>query len=48
MRDYSQGVLDPDTKQPFAYEDNIFLRTRPGLSTDPPADGLPSPLPARP
>jgi tetratricopeptide (TPR) repeat protein len=48
MRDYSQGVLDPDTKQPFAYEDNLFLRTRPGLSTDPPADGLPAPLPARP
>ncbi len=48
MRDYCQGVVEPDTKAAFVYEDNIFLRTRPGLTSEPTADGLPAPLPARP
>ncbi|MFO0550408.1 MAG: hypothetical protein U0271_18580 [Polyangiaceae bacterium] len=48
MREYSQVVVDPETKANFKYEDNIFLRTRPGLTSDPAADGMPSPLPVAP
>jgi hypothetical protein len=48
MKDYSQGVLDPGTKQPFVYVDNMFLRTRPGQTAPIPTDGLPAPLPATP
>lgn len=48
MRDYSQGIVDPGTKQPFVYQDNAFLRSRPGLSAPLAADGLPTPLPVSP
>jgi hypothetical protein len=48
MKDYSQGVLDPATKQPFTYVDNMFLRTRPGQTAGLTPDGLPAPLPATP
>lgn len=48
MKDYSQGVVDPDTKSAFVYTDNIFLRSRPGLTKDPSADGMPVALPAGP
>jgi len=45
MREMSQGVIDPETKQPFAYEDGYFLRTRPGMSPLLIPDTLPVPLP---
>ncbi len=48
MKDYSQGVVDPETKSPFVYTDNIFLRSRPGLTKDPAPDGMPVALPAGP
>jgi len=48
MKDYSQGVIDPQSKSPFVYTDNIFLRSRPGLTKDPSPDGMPAPLPAGP
>jgi len=46
MKDYSQGVVDPDTKQPFVYQDDSFLKSRPGLSPPLAPNGLPAPLPA--
>jgi hypothetical protein len=48
IRDYSQGVVDPETKAPFVYTDNFFLRTRPGISAPLTPNGLPTPLPATP
>jgi hypothetical protein len=45
MREFSQGVLDPETKAPFSYTDNYFLRSRPGLTAPLAADGIPAPLP---
>ena len=48
LRDYSQGVLDPDTKSPFVYTDNFFLRSRPGISAPLTPNGLPTPLPVTP
>jgi outer membrane protein assembly factor BamD (BamD/ComL family)/predicted transcriptional regulator len=48
MRDYTQGIVDPSTKQPFVYQDNAFLRSRPGLTAPLAADGLPTPLPVSP
>lgn len=48
IRDYSQGIVDPQTKQPFVYTDNLFLKTRPGLTPDPAPSGMPAPLPVSP
>ena len=48
LREFSQGVLDPETNTAFAYTDDIFLRTRPGMTVDPAVNGMPSPLPAAP
>lgn len=45
MRELAQGVIDPETKQPFVYEDGFFLRTRPGMSPLLVPDTLPVPLP---
>ncbi len=45
MREMSQGIVDPETKRPFAYEDGYFLRTRPGMSPILVPDTLPVPLP---
>ena len=45
MREMSQGIIDPVTKQPFVYEDGLFLRTRPGMSPLLVPDTLPVPLP---
>jgi len=45
MREFSQGVVDPETKSPFTYTDNYFLRSRPGLTAPLAADGIPAPLP---
>src|SRR5262249_49393520 len=42
LREFSQGVLDPETKTPFVYKDGIFLRTRPGMTPPLPPDGMPS------
>ncbi len=48
LKDYSQGLADPISKTPFVYSDNIFLRTRPGLTADPAPNGMPAPLPVNP
>lgn len=48
LREWSQGVLDPDGKKPFEYRDGIFLRSRPGLTPSLTPDGLPAPLPVLP
>jgi hypothetical protein len=45
IREFSQGVLDPETKAPFVYQDNYFLRSRPGLTAPLSPNGLPAPLP---
>lgn len=45
MRELTQGIIDPETKQPFTYEDGYFLRTRPGMSPLLVPDTLPVPLP---
>jgi hypothetical protein len=48
LREYSQGVVDPETKAPFQYTDGVFLRTRPGMAPPLKSDDLPSPLPVQP
>ncbi len=48
LREYSQGVVDPETKAPFQYTDGVFLRTRPGMAPPLKSDELPSPLPVVP
>ncbi len=45
IRDMSQGIIDPETKQPFLYSDGMFLRTRPGMAQSLQPDGLAAPLP---
>jgi hypothetical protein len=42
LREYSQGVKD------FAYEDRVFLRSRPGIIKQPDVDPVPNPLPVVP
>lgn len=49
LREWSQGIADPITKQPFEYRDGMFVRSRPGLS--PPIqnqDGVTLPAPVMP
>lgn len=48
IREWSQGIVDPETKRAFEYKDGFFLRTRPGLSPTLTPDGLPAPLPVIP
>jgi outer membrane protein assembly factor BamD (BamD/ComL family) len=48
LREWSQGLIDPETKRPFEYKDGIFLRTRPGMTPPLAPDGLPMPLPVVP
>jgi hypothetical protein len=48
LREYSQGVTDPETKAPFQYSDGVFLRTRPGMAPPIKSDDLPAPLPVVP
>lgn len=48
MREFSQGILDPETKKPFEYRDGLFLRTRPGMTPPLTPDGMPAPLPVVP
>ena len=48
LREFSQGILEPEAKRPFLYQDGIFLRSRPGMSLPLTADGLPEPLPVVP
>ncbi|WP_437275693.1 hypothetical protein WME90_31190 [Sorangium sp. So ce375] len=48
LREWSQGVIDPETKRPFEYKDGLFLRTRPGMTPPLTPDGLPLPLPVVP
>jgi tetratricopeptide (TPR) repeat protein len=48
LREFSQGIIEPETKQPFQYRDGIFLRSRPGMTPPLTPDGLPAPLPVVP
>ena len=48
LREFSQGVVDPETKAPFQYSDGVFLRTRPGMAPPLKSDDLPAPLPVIP
>ena len=48
LREWSQGIVDPDGKKPFEYRDGVFLRSRPGLTPSLTPDGLPAPLPVLP
>jgi len=46
MRQYSQGIVDPVSKEAFTYQDDYFLRSRPGMSPPITSSGMPTPLPA--
>lgn len=49
LREWSQGIVDPVSKQPFEYRDGMFVRSRPGLT--PPLenqDGVTLPAPVMP
>ncbi|MCA9624943.1 MAG: hypothetical protein KC731_38225, partial [Myxococcales bacterium] len=48
LREYSNGVQDPETKATFNYEDGMFMRMRRGLTRDVAPEVLPEPLPAIP
>lgn len=48
LREWSQGIVDPETKSAFEYKDGLFLRTRPGMTPPLAPDGLPMPLPVVP
>jgi hypothetical protein len=48
MREFSKGIIDPETKRAFEYSDGLFLRTRPGQTPPLKPDGLPTPLPVVP
>lgn len=48
LNQFSQGVVDPISKQPFVYTDGIFLRSRPGQTPPLTNDGMPAPLPVVP
>ncbi len=48
LREFSQGVLDPDGQKPFEYKDGMFLRTRPGMTPPLQPNGVASPLPVLP
>jgi hypothetical protein len=45
LREWTQGIVDPETNKPFEYQDGLFLRTRPGMTPPLTPDGLPAPLP---
>lgn len=48
LREFSQGILDPDGQKPFEYKDGMFLRSRPGLTPPLQPNGVASPLPVLP
>ena len=48
LRDYSQGIQNPETKTTFTYQDGMFLRMRRGLTTEIEPQVLVEPLPAIP
>jgi hypothetical protein len=48
MREFTQGILDPEKQQPFEYKDGMFLRSRPGMTPSLQANGVASPLPVLP
>lgn len=48
LREFSAGIMDPETKRPFEYRDGLFLRTRPGMTPPLTPNGLPGPLPVMP
>ncbi len=48
LREFSQGILDPEGQKPFEYKDGMFLRSRPGMTPSLQANGVASPLPVLP
>ncbi|MBW2458641.1 MAG: hypothetical protein JRI68_29355, partial [Deltaproteobacteria bacterium] len=48
LRDYTSNVQDIATKQPFVYQDKMFLRMRRGMITEEPPKVLIAPLPVVP
>ncbi|EYF08936.1 tetratricopeptide repeat protein [Chondromyces apiculatus] len=48
MREWTAGVMDPETQAPFEYKDGVFLRSRPGMQPSLAPDGLPAPSPGGP
>lgn len=48
LREWTQGIVDPESQKPFEYRDGLFLRTRPGMTPPLLPDGLPAPLPVVP
>ncbi|MBK8258579.1 MAG: tetratricopeptide repeat protein [Polyangiaceae bacterium] len=48
LREFSQGILDPDGQKPFEYKDGMFLRSRPGMTPSLQPNGVASPLPVLP
>ncbi|MEZ4306989.1 MAG: hypothetical protein R3F14_02930 [Polyangiaceae bacterium] len=48
LREFSQGILDPDGQKPFEYKDGMFLRTRPGMTPSLQPNGVAKPLPVLP
>jgi hypothetical protein len=48
VRAATSGIVDPETRKPFAYADGFFVNRRPGLPLVPSVDGTPPPRPALP
>jgi tetratricopeptide (TPR) repeat protein len=48
LREYTGGIVDPETRKPFDYQDGLFLRTRPGMTLASASDTIPPPRPAAP
>ncbi len=48
LREFSQGILDPEGQKPFEYKDGMFLRSRPGMTPSLQPNGVASPLPVLP
>ncbi|HSN98300.1 MAG TPA: hypothetical protein VLS89_08375, partial [Candidatus Nanopelagicales bacterium] len=48
IREWTQGVVDPETQAPFEYKDGTFLRSRPGMQPALSPEGVPPPLPVIP
>jgi hypothetical protein len=48
LRGWSERVVDPQTRGPFAYRDGMWVTSRAGMTLAPPTDSLAAPRPAAP
>ncbi|AKT43218.1 tetratricopeptide repeat protein [Chondromyces crocatus] len=48
IREWTSGIMDPESQSPFDYKDGVFLRSRPGILPSLMPDGLPEPAPVIP